>query len=219
VILSKRRSVVSFLVSLLAAAAVTSGSGASAAVFSSTPPAIVTEGEGPITWAFDSDAPGTMWGHVTWRVSTEPEWHMCGGPSGAVTLEGLTAGTYWVEIADEVDLAFAGESLGVAPFTRCSQPQPAALGPLHPVALSVVTVVPQLVVSPAPTTIVVDPAPRPSGASRRCDAVRRRQSELEMAFGVDMRRMRRATTSARRDRWRTRLALDRSALRAARGAC
>lgn len=210
---------VSFLVSLLVGV-LASGPGASAAVFTSTPPETVTEGEGPATWAFGTDAPGTMWGDVTWRVSTEPEWHMCGGPTGAVTLEGLTAGTYWVEIADEVDLAFAGESLGVPPFTRCSQPQPAALGPLHPVSLSVVTVVPRLVVSPTvPTTLVVGPAPRSSGPSRRCDAVRRRQGELEAAVGVDLRRMRRATTSARRDRWRGRLALDRSALRAARGSC
>lgn len=218
-ILTKRRSSIPLVV-LLVAAFFAPGSGASAAVFTSNPPETVTEGEGPVTWAFGSDAPGSMWGDVTWRVSTESEWHMCGGPTNAVTLEGLTAGTYWVEIADEVDLAFAGESLGVPPFTRCSEPQSPALGPLHPVAVSVTTVVPQLVVSPTvPATVVVGPAPRSSGALRRCDAARRRQSQMERAVGDDLLRMRRAKTSARRDRWRNRLALDRAALRQARGAC
>src|SRR4051812_18356440 len=95
--------------------------GASAAVFTTAPPQTVTEGEGPLIWAFESDAPGTMWGNVTWKVSTESEWHTCGGPAGAVTLEGLGTGTYWVEIADEVDLAFAGAAAGESPFTRCTE--------------------------------------------------------------------------------------------------
>ncbi len=130
--------------------------GASAAVFTTAPPQTVTEGAGPITWAFESDAPGTMWGNVTWKVSTESEWHTCGGPAGAVTLDGLGAGTYWVEIADEVDLAFAEAPAGEPPFTRCTEPHSPAPGPLQPVTLAAVTVVaPPLSPATATTTVTV----------------------------------------------------------------
>lgn len=143
---------------LLASAALPGG--ASAAVFTATPTDMVSEGSGPITWAFESDAPGTMWGNVTWKLSTEPEWHMCGGPSGVVTVDNLGAGTYWVEIADEVDLGFAGESAGAEPFARCSESHSPALGPLHPVTLDAVTVVPLPAGPATATTTVIVRGPR-----------------------------------------------------------
>jgi len=134
--------------------------GASAAVFTTAPPQTVTEGGDSLTWAFASDAPGTTWGNVTWKASTEAEWHTCGGPAGVVTLEGLGAGTYWVEIADEVDLAFAGGAAGEPPFTRCSEPHSPAPGPLHPVSLAAVTVVPPPFPATATTTVTVVDPPR-----------------------------------------------------------
>ena len=134
--------------------------GASAAVFTTTPPQTVTAGAGPITWAFESDAPGTMWGNVTWKVSTEPEWHVCGGPGGTVTLEGLDPGTYWVEIADEVDPGFAGP-VPTPPFTRCTESHSPAPGPLQPVSLAAVTVLaPPLGPPTATTTVTVVDPPR-----------------------------------------------------------
>ena len=150
---------------LLASAALPCG--ASAAVFTTTPPATMVEGTGPITWAFESDAPGTMWGNVTWKVSTEPEWHMCGGPNGGVTLDGPGVGTYWVEIADEVDLGFAGEAAGAEPFARCSESHSPALGPLHPLTLDAVTVVPRPAGGANATTTVIVRGPRCPKAHRR----------------------------------------------------
>lgn len=216
--LSKGKRSVSVLISLLVAVSVPA-SGATAAVFTSTPPETVTEGEGPVGWAFESDAPGTMWGRVTWKVSTEPEWNMCGGSSGTVTLEGLAAGTYWVEIADEVDLAFAGESLAVAPFARCSEPHSPAPGPLHPVTLSTVTVVPQIVLTPtAAGTVVAVPAAGPPESSRLCLAGRQERREAKASIRRDLRRLRDATTKAGRDHWRGRLIIDRESVCAARSA-
>jgi hypothetical protein len=144
-------------------------SGAAGAVFTATPPETVSEGSGLLTWTFAGDAPGTIWGDVTWKVSTEAEWHMCGGPAGVVTLEGLAAGTYWVEIADEVDPALAGDSAGSSPFDRCTESHSPALGPLRPVTLAAVTVLPRPA-GPATATTTVNvvgprcrkPRPRPS---------------------------------------------------------
>jgi hypothetical protein len=150
-----RWSALRLLVIALLAVSMLAPGGASAAVFTAAPPQTVSEDEGPITWAFATDAPGTMWGNVTWKVSTEPEWHTCGGPTGTVTLEGLGAGTYWVEVADEVDLAFAGNSAGEAPFTRCTEPHSPAPGPLQPVSLAAVTVVPPPFPTTATTTVTV----------------------------------------------------------------
>lgn len=215
--LSKGRRCVSVVISFLVAASVPAP-GAAAAIFTSAPPETITEGEGAIGWSFESDAPGTMWAGVTWKVSTEPEWHMCGGPSGTVTLEGLTAGTYWVEIADEVDLRFAGEASDLAPFTRCSEPHFPALGSLRPVTLSAITVVAQLVVSPTATateTVVAVPAASSPGSSRRC----RERRVSKAAIRVDLRRLGDATTRAERDRWRRRLINDKDSLRAARASC
>jgi hypothetical protein len=218
VTLSKGRWSVSVVISLLVAVSVPA-SGATAAVFTSIPPETLTEGEGPVGWAFESDAPGTMWGGVTWKVSTEPEWHMCGGLSGTVTLEGLAAGTYWVEIADEIDLGFAGESSSVTPFTRCSEPHLPALGPLHPVTLSTVAVLPRIVVSPTATdTVVAIPAARPPGSSRLCRVGRQERRETRAAIRRDLRRLRDATTKAERDRWRRRLTVDREPPCSARSA-
>jgi hypothetical protein len=153
------RSLKSLVIALLVASTL-APAGASAAVFTTAPPQTMTEDAGPITWAFASDAPGTMWGNVTWKVSTESEWHTCGGPTGAVTLEGLGPGTYWVEIADEVDLGIAGDSAGEAPFTRCTEPHSPAPGPLQPVTLVAVTVVLPPSSPTATTTVTVVEPPR-----------------------------------------------------------
>jgi len=180
---------------------------ASAAVFLSTPPAAVVEGEGPLVWTFASDAPGTMWGAVTWRLSTESEWRMCGGAQGSVTLAAPAPGSYWVEIADEVDLAFAGGSLGTAPFTRCSEPHHPALGPLQPVELSTVTVVPPATVvgaNAASTTTTVSVV--------ECRADLGRRERLRGAIRMDRHRLRSARRGTRR-RLRRRLARDEAELR------
>jgi hypothetical protein len=190
-----RRSSISALASV-ALAALVAEPNATAATFTATPAPTVVEGGGPLNWAFVSDAPGTMWGDVTWRASTEPEWHMCGGPSGEVTLEGLAPGTYWVEIADEVDLAFAGEALGLPPFDRCSVIHSPALGPLHPVTLAATVVVAPPPPPPEPTppasstmsatsatttTTVVAATPPPR---RHCHAHHRRRG-TELPFSME----------------------------------
>lgn len=201
------------LVIALLAVAMLAPAGAPAAFFTSAPPQTVTEGEGPYTWAFESDAPGTMWGNVTWKLSTESEWHTCGGPAGVVTLEGLGIGTYWVEIADEVDLAFAGDSAGVPPFTRCTEPHSPAPGPLHPVSLAAVTVVaPPLSFATATTTVTVVDAPG-------CPEVRSKRAGLKAPVELDRRRLRGAASSAEAEHWRGRLARLEAALRKTRTEC
>jgi hypothetical protein len=198
--------------------------GPSAATFTSTPPPRITAPTGPLTWTFESDGSGTPWDHVTWKVSTEPEWQMCGGPSGTVTLEGLAPGTYWVEIADEIDLAYAGESLELPPFDRCSEPHSPALGPLHPVTLSS-TVVAQptpaeleSTAAPTPaatatTTVLVSPGPKSTEAAARCPARYPKWRKTRAAIRADHRRLLDSVTAAERTRSRRRLALDRSTLR------
>ncbi len=223
------RSSASVLASV-AAAALMAGPEASAAIFTTTPPPTVAAGGGPLTWTFASDAPATPWDHVTWKVSTEPEWHMCGGPSGTVTLENLTPGTYWVEIADEVDLAFAAESLHLAPFDRCSEPHFPTLGPLHPVTLAATVVVEpptaatEPTASPSPTattttTVLVSPGPRSIEAAALCRAQHPKWKKTKAAIRADRRRLLRAITATERSRSRHRLLADRTELRELRRTC
>jgi hypothetical protein len=196
--------------SMLAAAAPATSS---AATFTASPPEFVTEGEGPLVWSFASDEPGTAWGAVTWKVSTEPEWHMCGGPAGSVVLEGMPAGQYWVEIADEVVPGLAGPALREPPFTRCSEPHLPALGPLHPVTLAAVTVTAPIVVTPTAGVSVSAVAPS-QGSSCAVTSFRRRRA-LAMVE-ADRRSLDRATRAEARRTLRVRLARDQARLRRAR---
>ena len=204
-------------------AAFATASTASAAVFVSTPPELTTtNGAGPFTWTFETDAPGTMWGFVSWRVSNEPYWHTCeAGSFKTLTLSNLAIGAYTVEIADEINDATAGSSLYSPPWNRCSESHNPPQGPGHPVSTSTLSVVASSVVMPPVSTPPATPtSPAPivptTPAVQSCQTAKAQRQKLIAAVRVDHRRLKHSKTKAQRARWRTRLAADVTQLRSLR---
>lgn len=201
-------------------------SNAGAASFTSAPPATTTNGAGPFTWSFRSDAqPESAYSWVAYKLSTESSWHRC-TPTEVVSLEDLPVGTYSIEISDDLNSwNWAGRGLGATANQECHEAEPppgfirrassfSVIAP-PPVVTPPPTVAPSQPTTTAPTTTppTTSPTTVAPTVTPSCKRVARERGRLVVAIRVDSRRLKHSESVMEERAWRKRLAADKSRLR------